>query len=126
MIRESIFEQLRRIPEELQEIHERLENWAAWSRDRIRQGHCRSIEFRYKSSEIWDDAEPRAMWNSLEADALHRHVCEIPEKSRWLLHLHYIHKAPEGYMRRKLGLHRDALVTEMHSAMRMVRNRART
>ena len=70
IVRESIFEQLRRIPEDLQETHERLENWAAWSRDRIRRGHCRSIEYRYKSSDIWQDSEPRAEWDSLAAMGL--------------------------------------------------------
>jgi hypothetical protein len=125
MIRESIFEQLRRIPEDLRETHERLENWANWSRDRIRRGHCRSIEYRYKSSDIWQDSEPRAEWDSLAAEALHSHVCALPDKQRWLLHLHVLHRAQEGYIRRVLAIRRDEMVTELHRAMRMVRNRAR-
>lgn len=125
MIRESIFEQLRRIPEDLQETHERLENWAAWSRDRLKRGHCRSIEYRYKSTDVWQDTEPRATWDSLAAEALHSVVCGLPEKSRWLIHLHCLHRAPEGFIRRSLAIRRDDLVSELHRAMRMVRNLAR-
>lgn len=125
MIRESIFEQLRRIPEDLRETHEQLENWANWSRDRLRKGHCRSIEYRYKSTDVWQDNEPRAEWDSLAAERMHPVVCALPEKSRWLIHLHVLHRAPEGYIRRVLGIRRDDMVTELHRAMRMVRNTMR-
>jgi hypothetical protein len=124
MIRESLFDQMRRIPEDLQETHERLMNWAAWSKDRIRKGHCRSIEYRYKSSDVWQDTEPRIEWDSLAAEALHSHVCALPEKHRWLLNLHCVHRAPEGYIRRVLVIGRDDLVYEFQRAMRMVRNAA--
>lgn len=123
--RESIFEQLRRIPEDLHEINERLENWAKWSRDRIRQGHCRSIEYRYKSSEVFQDNEPRAVWDSLDAEKLHSVVCEIPERNRWIIHLHILHRVPEKYIRRALGIRRDEIVTEVWKSVRMVRNRIR-
>jgi hypothetical protein len=125
MIRESIFEQLRRIPDDLQETAARLDNWAHWSRDRLRQGHCRSIEYRYKSTDIFQDIEPRAEWDSLAAESLHSHVCALPDKQRWLIHLHVLHRAPDGFIRRTLGIRRDDLVMELHRAMRMVRNRAR-
>lgn len=125
LIRESIFEQLSRIPDDLIEIHARLENWANWSRDRIRQGHCRSIEYRYKSTDVWQDNTPRAEWDSLDAERLHSVVCGLPEKHRWLIHLHVLHRAPEGFIRRSLGIHRAELVGEVRRAMRMVRNAAR-
>lgn len=125
MIRESIFEQLRRIPDDLRETHEQLENWAQWSRDRLRKGHCRSIEYRYKSTDVWQDKEPAPTWDSLAAERMHSVVCALPEKTRWLLHLHLLHRAPEGYIRRSLGIRRDDLVTEFHKALRMVRNASR-
>lgn len=125
-VRESVFEQLRRIPEDLHEISDRLENWAAWSRDRIRQGHCRSIEYRYKTTDIHQDTmPPRAEWDSLDAAKVHSLVCGLPERYRWMLHLWVLHRAPEGYIRRALGIHRSEIVQEMHRAMRMVRNSAR-
>lgn len=123
--RESIFEQLRRIPADLLEINERLENWAEWSRDRIRRGHCRSIEYRFNPGDVHqEDRGPKSEWDSLDAEALHSVVCGLPEKSRWLLHLHCLHRAPEGYIRRVMGIHRTELVGEIHRAMRMVRNAA--
>lgn len=126
MIRESIFEQLRRIPEGLHEISERLENWAAWSRDRIKQGHCRSIEYRYKTTDVHQETmPPRMEWDGLDAQTLHSTVCGLPEKYRWMIHLHVLHRAPEGYIRRMLGIHRSDIVSEIHRAMRMVRNAAR-
>lgn len=127
MIRESIFEQLRRIPEDLRETHSRLENWARWSRDRIKRGHCRSIEYRYmhERSKDEDDRMPRIEWDSVDASALHKVVCNIPEKSRWLLHLHIIHRVEEHKIRRLLGIHHTKIVFEYHDAMRMVRNNSR-
>lgn len=122
MIRESIFEQLARIPEDLIETHAKLENWAAWSRDRMRRGHCMSFEHRYKIPQVWDATEPRIQWDSLAAEKLHDVVCGLPERYRWIIHLHVLHRAPEGYIRRKLVIHRDELVGEVQRAMRMVRN----
>ena len=124
--RESEFELLARIQPELMAIHMRLENWAKWSRDRIRQGHCRSIEHRYKSTDVHQDERgPRLAWDALDAEDLHRCVCEIPERQRWLLHLHYLHLSPAGYIRRALGIRRDEMADELNRARRMVENRTR-
>lgn len=126
LIRESIFEQLSRIPEDLRETHERLLNWAEWSRDRIRRGHCRSIEYRFQSGDTQqEDRGPRSEWDSLDAEALHSVVCGLPEKCRWLLHLHILHRAGEKYIRTHMGIHRTKLVGEIQRAMRMCRDAAR-
>lgn len=125
MIRESIHEQLSRTPEDLIETYARLENWARWSRDRIRRGHCMSFEHKYRSPQHWEREEPRIEWDSLAAEALHSVVCGLPEHQRWIIHLHCLHKAPEGYIRRKLGIRRDDIVGEVQRAMRMVRNAGR-
>lgn len=126
MIRESIFEQLSRIPEDLREIHERLQNWAEWSRDRIRRGHCRSIEYRFQSGDVHqEDRGPKSEWDSLDAEALHSAVCGLPERQRWLLHLHILHRCGEKYIRTKMGIHRTELVSEIHRAMRMCMNSAK-
>lgn len=126
MKREDEFELIARIQPELQSIHERLENWARWSRDRIRQGHCRSIEYRYNSGNVHqEDRGPRDQWDSLDAESLHRCVCEIPDRYRWLIHLWYCHLAPTGYIRRALGIRRTEMVDELNRARRMVDNRTR-
>lgn len=122
MIRESIFEQLRRIPEDLQQTYDRIENWGRWSKDRLKRGHCQSIEHKYKSTDAWQDTEPQVVWDALDAEELHSVVCGLPERYRWLLHLLVLHKAPDGYVRRVLGIRRDDLVSEYHRAIRMVRN----
>ena len=125
--RESIFEQLQRIPEDLIDTYTRLENWARWSRDRIKRGHCRSIEYRYIPERVEDDEArvPRIEWDSLDAVALHSVICEIPEKSRWLLHLFILHRIEEYKIRRILGIKRTEVVEKYRDAIRMVRNRAR-
>lgn len=114
---------LARVPEPLEEIHARLENWAAWSRDRIRKGHCASFEGRYRSPQIWEAEEPRLTFDVLDALEVFRAVTGMPDDPRWLLHLWYVHKAPEGYVRRKLAIHRTALVEEINKARRMAKNR---
>ena len=111
-------------PEDLAETNERLENWARWSRDRWRRGHCRSIEFRYKSPDVFEPPEARVVFDSLAAEAMHSHVCDLPERQRWVLHLWFVHRAPPGFIRRRLAIRRDGLPYELHRAMRMVRNRA--
>lgn len=126
MIRESIHEQLSRIPEDLIEISAKLDNWAHWSRDRIRRGHCMSFEHKYRSPQHWETEAPRIAWDSLAAEALHSVVCGLPERQRWLLHMHVVHSAPEGYIRRKLGIRRDDIVSEIHRAMRRARNAAKS
>lgn len=112
------------VPTDLEETQERLENWARWSRDRWRRGHCRSIEHRYKSSDVFEAPEPRIEFDSLDGEALHSHVCDLPDKQRWVLHLWFVHRAPPGFIRRKLAIRRDGLSHELHKAMRMLRNRA--
>lgn len=127
MMRETEFEQLQRIAEDHLEIHLRLLNWAAWSRDRVRQGHCRSIEFRYLAPRVKEreDLNAVAPTDDLDAVALHSVICCLPDKNRWALHLWYVHKAPAQYIRRKLGLSHDGVAQTIRSARAMVRNRAR-
>lgn len=127
MLRETEFEQLQRIAEDHIEIHLRLLNWAAWSRDRIRQGHCRSIEFRYLAPRVKEreDLNVSQPPDALDAAAMHALVCCLPDKNRWILHLWYVHKAPANYIRRKLGLTRDGVAQTVRDARAMVRNRAR-
>lgn len=127
MVRESEFEQLRRVPEDLREIDARLRNWAAWSRDKMRQGHCRSIEFRYVAPRIKEaeDLQATAPPDVLDAAAMHPIVCLLPYSHRWVLHLHLIHRAPPNFIRRKLGLRQDELAYELNRARTMARNIAR-
>lgn len=127
MIRETEFEALMRIPAELRDIDERLKNWEQWSRDRMRQNHCASMEWRYLAPRIKepDDLHASPTPYVLDALAIHRVVCGLPAKHRLLLHLHYIKKAAPQFIRRKVGVTRDGLIIEMNHARVMVRNRLR-
>jgi len=127
VIRETEFERLMRVAEDHAEIHARLVNWARWSRDKIRQGHCRSIEYRYLAPRIKEaeDLNASPQPDPLDAEKLHSVVCDLPVKHRWMIHLWYIHRAPAQFMRRKLGIARDALPVELDTARVMVRNGVR-
>lgn len=127
MMRETEFEQLQRVAEEHIEIHARLVNWASWSRDRIRQGHCMSMEWRYLAPRVKekDDLHASSPPDVLDAQALHSVVCHLPLKHRLALHLWYIHRAPANFIRRKLGLTRDGVVQIVRDARAMTKNRAR-
>lgn len=127
MIHESEFEKLMRVHEDQREIHLRLMNWAAWSRDRARQGHCRSVEWHYTPPRIKEaeDLHAVAPPDGLDAARLHSEICMLPLKLRWLLHLWYIHKARPQFIRRKLGLTRDGLPDEIRRARFMLTNRMR-
>lgn len=111
------------IPSDLIETQDRIENWARWSRDRWRRGHCVSIEHRYKSSDLYEPPDPRVEYDALAGAELHTHVCDLPNRQRWILHLWFVHRAPPGFIRRRLAIRRDGLAHELHRAVRMLRNR---
>jgi len=125
MMRETEFEVLMRVPDELYPVHAELENWGIWSRDGVRRSHCASIEHKYQPEPCGDPEPCRIGPTSLKAAALHPHVCALGLRYRWLLQLWYVHRAPIGFIRRKLGLTRDALPTELNRARRMLANRVR-
>lgn len=122
-MRRDDYELLERIPPELEAIHARLENWARWSRDRRPQGHCRSIEYRYKSTDVWQDSEPRTVFDTLAALEVHKVVAAMPVLHRHLLHYWYIKSMPVKVIRMRLGLTRQAVVHELNKARRMASNR---
>lgn len=118
------YDLIHRITPECEPVHLALLNWAEWSRDRIRRGHCRSIEHKYNAGNVFqDDRGPATMFDSLAALEVHRHVCGVPARERWILHLWYIHSAPEGYVRRKIGIRRGEMHEELNRARRMLANR---
>ena len=122
-----------RVMPEHEAIHARLENWANWSKDRFRYQHCASAEWRYKSPPNDDDRMPRVLWDSLDAIAMHRVICDLPYKHRMMLNMWYIHhddkdrhmKRPskQAMIRRKLGLTRDGAADTLKQARQMCINR---
>lgn len=124
MIRESIVELLMQVPPEVQAIHHDLENWARWSCAPRRQGHCASAEHLYRPPTREHESSAREV-DSLRALAVHRQVCRMPDRPRWLLHLWYVHRVPISAIRRKLAMHSDALPLELNRARKMLANRLR-
>ena len=120
MMREPEFEMLLRVPPELAEVHDALELWAAWSWGGRHQGRCASIEGRYNDGDapsVSDGVRART------AARVHSTVCQLPVAARWMLHLWYVHRKPPGFICRRLGVHRSALVAEINKSRRMLANR---
>ena len=114
-----------RVMPEHEAIHARLENWANWSKDRFRFQHCASAEWRYKSPPNDDDRMPRVLWDSLDAIAMHRVICDLPYKHRMMLNMWYITKPPIQVVRRKLGITRDGVSDVLRQARQMCINGSR-
>lgn len=124
MKRDCDFDMLTRIQPELEAIHARLENWAAWSRDRFRKNHCASAEWRWRPGDVHqEDRGPRDMWDSLDAEKVFNAIRGMPHKWRCLLHEHYIHKPPIMVICRKLAIRKDTLPDELNRARVMLENR---
>lgn len=113
------------VPDPLKPVDARLINWAEWSKDRPRRGRCLSLEGGYRSPQHWEPEQPRIVYDTLDALDVFKAVMGTPERTRWILALWYIHKAPEGYIRRKLGIHRTRMVDALNDSRRMVDNRLR-
>lgn len=118
------YDLINRVMPEHELVHSALVNWAEWSRDRVRRGHCRSIEYRWNPGDVMqDDRGPATCFDSLAAVEVHRHICQIPVRQRWILHLWYLHRASEGYIRRAIGIKRDGVPDELGRARTMLANR---
>ena len=114
---------MQRVPAPLLNVHERLMNWAAWSRDKKPQGHCRSIEYRYKSPDVWRHGEIGGRLDGLDALRVYEAVIRLPSVSRWMLQLWYVQCAPAHYIRRKLKLGREEVVQELNRSRVLLKNR---
>lgn len=114
-----------RVPPELEAIYARLENWARWARDRRKQGHCRSIEYRYKpeAGETWEGVEAAETHEPLDALEVNRIVREMPRKYRLILHYHHIHKLPSWVICRECVIPKRDYADERLRAWRMAGNR---
>jgi hypothetical protein len=93
------------VPPEHREIHEFLDHWGRWLKSRGIQGHCASIEHRYRSPQCWDERNPRPP----EPDAKRAELVEslmriVPRLSRRVLKLRYVHRADNSFIAKRLKL----------------------
>lgn len=76
----------------MQTLSERIENWARWARNRRhRFEHCRSLEHKYRSPQIWHPPGPRPpevqLFDALEVE---KAVTQCPKKYRTIIINHYV------------------------------------
>ena len=88
------------------DIHFLLQNWGRWVRLRPVQGHCRSIEHRFKFKRIDDTKDGWGAWETtpppiplpavdvLAALEVEKVMRWLPKKHRLALKLEYVYRMP--------------------------------
>jgi len=112
-----------------------LENWARWVRVRQTQGHCASIEYRYRSKlrpdetpTGWGDwltaspIPPLPPVDTLQALTVERVMRFIPEGHRKALFLFYVVRSPYRICCKRLHLGYDRWERFIQDARGMVAN----
>lgn len=95
------------------DVESRLENWAACLRERYFPHRCRSMEGRYVPERVVGDAweskrQPRPDLDLLDAYRVEAAWREVqPRILKNLLVLHYVRKAPVGFICRRTGIRQD-------------------
>jgi hypothetical protein len=112
------------------ETHEMLIDWAIVLRDRPVQGHCRSIEHRYRPEKLREGEEeerraPRREIDPEKANMIERIVCapSFPRFNREFLKAHYIHGLAKQAVCRRLGIRFRDFDFEWYRSVLITRNR---
>ena len=106
---------------EHREIHIYLNEWGNWLRSRTIQGHCASIEHRYKSPQCWDERNPRPIEPDLsKAYLIERNMRIVPKGSRKLLKLKYVLRCDKDFITKRLRL-REYEVS-LYTARQIIKN----
>lgn len=123
------------IPDELASTHERLVNWARWSRDRPAVVRCYSLEWRYRPELLRGDEEQERRHATVPVDVrdalrVYRAVNVahgFPARMAFALAAEYVFRMPPemfaGYMRRHgFPVRHRALAELVNDARYMARN----
>lgn len=123
------------IPDELASTHERLVNWARWSRDRPAVVRCYSLEGRYRPELLRGDEEQERRHATVPVDVrdalrVYRAVNVahgFPARMAFALAAEYVFRMPPemfaGYMRRHgFPVRHRALAELVNDARYMARN----
>ncbi len=111
-------------PEHL-EIHEFLQQWGRWVLSRRVNGHCASIEHRYKSPQCWDERNPRPPEVNERAATLIESLMRIvPKAARKLLKLRYVYRADRDFITKRMRLREfdQALYTARQIVLNLTRH----
>lgn len=121
--------------EAVSDVHELLLNWSRWVRLRPHQGHCFSIEHRYKLRRVDDTVYGWGSWNttppssplpavdSLSALEVERVMRFLPRKHRLALKLEYVFRMPWKMACKRLSLPYNLWWEHLSQAQQMVANR---
>ena len=114
------------IAPEHREIHDFLCHWGRWLKSRGVQGHCASIEHRYRSPQCWDERNPRPE----EPDVRRAELVEglmriVPRLSRRVLKLKYVHRGDAAFIAKRLRFPMEHYDTELYRARQIVLNLTR-
>ena len=103
----------------IETVHAALENWGRWVRVRQAQGHCASIEYRYRSKlrpdetpTGWGDwreappVPPLPPVDTLQALEIERCMRHLPDGHRKALKLAYVYRMPSKLICLRLALNK--------------------
>ena len=112
---------------EHQAIHEELEKWGAWNRDRRkRRSTCGSIEGNYRiRSRDWHYPEMEEMMPHIvnpRMVVLDKAILQMPEQHRAFLRSYYVNKTPPEIVCRVQHVQRADFARWMDHARSMVMN----
>lgn len=100
----------------------RLANWANWARGKAQYDHCRSIEHRYKTPQIWETTYPAISVDILDALKVEKAIIRLPECSRVILVMHHLYRADPRITSRKAGLNWHRYDQHLDHAEKMLQN----
>ena len=119
------------------DIHSLLQNWARWVRLRPVQGHCRSIEHRFKFKRIDDTKDGWGAWETtpppiplpavdvLAALEVEKVMRFLPRKHRLALRFEYVDRMPWKLACKRLSIGYDRWLRHLGRAQAMVENLTR-
>lgn len=127
---------IEKVEAEIMDVDVMLQNWARWARDRAIQGHCASIEWKYRKKlrpdmtqtgwGDWGEAPPMPILppiDALQALAVERVMRYLPEGHRRALVLFYVARLPYKGCCKRLHLAYDRWDRYLADAQAMVLNR---
>lgn len=104
-------------------IHDRLTNWALWSRGG-RGGSSTLPMFRFYRPDGYHELTASIPVDSLDATRLQKLMVVLPEKHRWAIQWGYVFSfIPVWKVQRELGVTRTGLYDLIHDARSMLKNR---
>ncbi len=110
---------------EHREIHELLVNWGRWAVSRTGQGHCASMEHRYRSPQCWSDPQPKIEHNEQLAFLIEQSMRIVPKLSRKLLKLKYVVRCDKEFISKRLRFHVERYDQALYTARQIVLNLTR-